>query len=450
VGECDRVARFSKSITHYAPVEAYCEEARKGGPEGVTPFLVDRSTPAAFALTAPTAVRYDAKLDPKALSEEAQQLRDQAQGERERTELLLARVTLNPNWETARLAVFDLVQRDPRHFWTWQAACGFSLRQQGGFQTWTPEQPDAWNIGSFANPADDLETRIRYGRRAVALSPDYPLFASNLAANLIAAGRREEVRTLAARLASGGPRQRLGAEALLVKVEQNESRFAAALERARRALPEVPVISRLENSDYSLVDSALLIAAVLGVGHEVADPLAERFVLAEPPRLYAYQDYSTYVAGLICLQASRSVSARCVNRLRQLDRAGFFKAGHTASVLDLLEGLERYHAGDRAGVLRLWRPLPTRLGGRGARAQILDELGDHDQTERLDRETMEQGFDVVNGVSFAYVRMAERAAKRGDKETARRLATRVIEAWGAADAEVPAVGQMKKLLDRVK
>ena len=455
VSECDRVARVSKSIHHYAPVEAYCDEARRGGPEGVAPFPVDRSTPAAFALTAPLAVRYDPKLDPKALSEEAQKLLDRAQGTRERTELLLARVNLNPNWETARLAVFDLVQRDPRHFWSWQAACGLSMRQKGGeiaargLQTWTPEQPEAWNTGSFANPADDAETRIRYGRRAVVLSPDYPVFASNLAGYLITAGRLEEVRTLAARLASGGPRQRLGAESLLVAVEQNEGRLFAALERARRALAEVPVISRLENCDFPLVEDALRIATILGRGQEVADPLAERFVLAEPPRLYAYQNYSTYLAGVICLHASRSVSARCVSRLRQLDRAGFFKAGHTASVLDLLEGLERYHAGDRAGVSRLWRPLGTTLRAREVRAQILDEMGDHDQAERIDRESIDRQLDLVNGASLAYVRMAERAAKRGDKETARRLATKVIEAWGAADAEVPSVGQMKKLLDRV-
>lgn len=455
--ECDRVAPVLSSVTHRAPLEAQCEEVRRGGPEGVAPFPIDRSSPSAFALTAPLAMRYDPTLDAKALAQEMLRLREQAQDPRARSELLIAYLGLNvsADWSSLRLLAFGLVQEDPRSFWTWQVACGASLRQKGGeiaargFQTWIPEQPDAWNIGSFANPADPLETRIRYGRRAVVLSPDYPLFAINLSHNLLIAGRSEEVRTLAAHLASGGPSQRTGAEVLLVRVEQSESKLGAALARARRAIEDVALISRLESGDLALVVNALNLGVVLGDGHEVADGLAERFVLAEPPRLYAYQEYTSYTAGLICLYASKDVSARCVRRLLELDAAGFFKTGHTALVRDLLTGLERYHAGDRAAVLRLWRPLPATLRGAVVRAELLGRLGDHDQSERIDREAMAQQADEVNGVSLAHVRAAERAARRGDKDTARQLATKVIDAWGASDTDVPSVAQMKKLVARL-
>jgi len=150
-----------------------------------------------------------------------------------------------------KMLAFANVQDDPRHFWTWQHACSASMRQNGGevanrgFQTWTPEMPDAWNIGTFAEPNRKLEDRIRLGERAVALSPDYPLFAQNLAKYLVQAGRTEDVRSMAASLARGGPSQRLGAEALLVAVEGSEGKFEQALTRGVAAHAKLNANSRL-------------------------------------------------------------------------------------------------------------------------------------------------------------------------------------------------------------
>lgn len=52
-----------------------------------------------------------------------------------------------------------------------------------------------------------------------------------------------------------------------------------------------------------------------------------------------------------------------------------------------------------------------------------------------------------NGATMAVVREARRAAARGDKDKARELAQRVVEAWGEADAEVPLLAEMRAIVD---
>jgi eukaryotic-like serine/threonine-protein kinase len=464
VAECERVARHAQAIGQYPSVEAVCTEIRNDTPEGVPPVAVDRSSAAAFAITAPYALRYDPKLDAKALDAEAQRFYQLADSPRARAELAALRVNLGAiDDETSmRTLAFSVVQDDPRNFSAWANACGASMRQKGSeaaaraFQLWTPEQPDAWNIGSFADAAATPEQRAWHSRRAVVLSPDYPLFADNLAETLLSMGKGEEVRTLAARLATGGAKQRIGAEALLAQVEANEGKFAAGLERAQRALQAVPVISRLDWSDMSLVETALDLGLLLDRGHEVADALAERFVLNDPPKLFAYQGYTTYNAGLVCLHASKELGLRCVRRLRKLMAEGYFKGGSTALIPSMLEGLERAFEGDRPAAVRLWRQLPTVVRGTEIRVRLLDGLGEHDLAASLDRSLVEHadtgihGGGFVNGASFAHVREAVRAEKRGDKAAARQLAEKVVKAWGSGDADVPAVGEMRKLLDRTK
>ena len=52
----------------------------------------------------------------------------------------------------------------------------------------------------------------------------------------------------------------------------------------------------------------------------------------------------------------------------------------------------------------------------------------------------------LHGASLATLRAARRAWKRGDKDRARTLAKRVVEAWKNVDMTVPAVAEMQTLL----
>lgn len=54
-----------------------------------------------------------------------------------------------------------------------------------------------------------------------------------------------------------------------------------------------------------------------------------------------------------------------------------------------------------------------------------------------------------NGATLAHARAARRAAARGDKARARKLAEQVVAAWLRADAPVPAVAEMRALLKRL-
>jgi tRNA A-37 threonylcarbamoyl transferase component Bud32 len=452
--ECARVEPFRGDFDNFAPISAACTESRDG-PDEVEPFPVDRSSPEGFAWTAPAALRYDKTLDPKELLEHAKRLLHEDKSAMGRGALGFAATWLAfEAGEPARLISFSAVQDDPRHFWGWTMACGTSLRKKGGeianraFQTWTPEQPDAWNIATFSDPSQPLEAKIRWGERAVALSPDYPLFAQNLAIYLTQAGRTEDVRSIAAHLARGGPAQQLGAEALLAQVETSEGKFERALQRSLAAHRTLETTTRLWWGDMPLTETALDAGLVLGRHHEVADELAERFVLADPPRLYAHSEYTSYQATLICLHASKSVATRCAARLTALMAGDYFKVSHTNLVPKLLEGLRHYLAGDVDPMVRAWRAVPAPMRGGEMRARLLAAAGRDDLAEQVDR-NIPVGHGVIHGASFIDVRQAQRAEKRGDHAEARKLAQKVVDAWSDADADVPAVTQMRELIDRL-
>ena len=454
VEECDHVDRFEGDFDDYAPIAALCTEVRKG-PAQVRPFPVNDSSPAAFAWSAPMALRYDRNIDVAALADRAQRLLDGEKSRVGRGALGVANVAIAlAAGKPGRMLSFAAVQDDPRHFWVWQLASGTSMRQKGGeianraFQLWTPEQPDAWNIATFADPSAPLEHKIRFGERAVALSPDMPLFAQNLADHLFLAGRSEDVRSLAAGLGRGGPPQRLSAEALLARLESNEGKFDKSLERSMAANQKLEIITRLWWGDIPLVDESLSMGLVLGRVHEVADQLAERFVLSDPPRLYGHGEYTSYQATLLCLHASKPVAKRCVARLYELMAADFFKAGHTNLVLDMLKGLRLYLDGDVEGMVRKWRGLPAPLRGWEMRARILASVGRDDLAEQIDDATP-VGHSVVHGAAIADVRRALRAEKKGDHAEARRLAQKLVDAWSDADTDVPAVAEMRELLGRL-
>jgi TolB-like protein len=455
--ECERVARVLPALTWRAPTEATCAEVVSGTPENVPPPRFDTSTAAALAATAPAAARYGLASEAAPIHDLLRKYLVATEVPRERAALagaLLA--TGGVQQDEVRVVSLGAVQDDPRSLYAWHTTAGASVRQKGAdvaaraFQAWAPEHPDAWNAGAIATPVDDLPRRIVLGRRAVVLSPDYPVFSTNLGADLVAANRPEEARTLAARLALGGPAQRAASEMLLASVEISEAAFGAALSRLRGVLRDVPSISRHDSGDTALVNTLLSVAVLLGRENEVADELAARYVLAQPPRLFRYQGYTTYTAGMVCLHSSKKVALPCVRRVRKLMAEGYFRGHDAARIPQLLEGLEKALTGSRTEAMNLWRPLGLYLRGGEMRIRLIDDLGDHDLAEQMDQETVEKRYYSINGASHSHVREALRAEKRRDKVRARALAEVVVKAWGASDADVPAVTQMRKLLARCK
>ncbi|WP_437288534.1 protein kinase domain-containing protein [Sorangium sp. So ce406] len=314
-------------------------------------------------------------------------------------------------------------------------------------QAWAPWDSYGWLF--HAKSAGDKGAALAYARRAYTLSPLDTYVASTLADALLAAGAREEVRSIALALAGGGyPVHRLRSELLLLRVEASEARFGAALARARQAM----VVSAddagwLRAERFEIAWHALQIALVLGRAREVADVIVERFLDPEPPPLdVAHLDVPLRLPA-VCAHASPAVSRRCFARFRALRQPLSYSALPDADAFTA--GAERYAAGDLAGAARAFRPLLRTPGPfvevlAGPMAEAFEHAGELELIDRLDAAVADRSAEL-NGASLALVRAARRAARRGDGDRARGLARQVLDAWSVADEPVPAVAEMRRL-----
>jgi hypothetical protein len=149
-----------------------------------------------------------------------------------------------------------------------------------------------------------------------------------------------------------------------------------------------------------------------------------------------------------CILAPKEVARRCFARVRAVT------PGPVAWVDGLLEGAERYAEGDWPGAARAWRTMLAHPGWqldqmRDFVATAFERAGEDDLMEKTDAPSL-AGPGRWNGAELAHVRAARLAERRGDKDRARAMARRVVDAWSVADAEVPAVAEMRRLLARLK
>jgi hypothetical protein len=94
-----------------------------------------------------------------------------------------------------------------------------------------------------------------------------------------------------------------------------------------------------------------------------------------------------------------------------------------------------------------WRPLvagPTIEIVRLLPTEAFERVGEADLASRLDARKM--AFAYLGGVSEAAPREAKRALAGGDHDRACTLARQVVDAWGVADATIPAVAEMREVL----
>ncbi|WP_437528989.1 serine/threonine-protein kinase [Sorangium sp. So ce726] len=315
-------------------------------------------------------------------------------------------------------------------------------------QAWVPWNSYGW-LWQAKRSGDESLART-YARRAYALSRLDTNVAGTLADRLLASGAREEARGIALELSTGGyPVHRVGSQLLLVRIEASEARFGAALSKAKQAM----VVSA-DDTGWVLVQRfeiawrALQIALVLGRAHEIADLVVERFLDPEPPRLDGAHLEVPLRLPAVCGHASRAVTRRCFERLRELWQRLSFSALPDAGAFT--EGAERYAKGDFAGAAQRFRPL---LRTQGPFVEVLAEsmvetferTGETDLVDRLEKAIPDRSREL-NGATLALVRAARRAAQRGEDDRARELAKQIVDAWSVADEPVPAVAEMRQLL----
>jgi hypothetical protein len=318
-------------------------------------------------------------------------------------------------------------------------------------QAWVPWQSIGWAIPR--GPWDE-EKALALMRRAYVLSPFEPTAANGLAAILLARGAREEARSIALVMSSGDNAvHHVDGELLLLRTEASEAKFGAALARARSAMRIARGDSgRVAALRFEIAWSAVEIAMILGQVVEIADLVVERFIDPEPTPLDGNFVTTTSRIPAICARASTTVAARCFSRFRAL--RGHLGEGFLPETDTFTRGAERYAAGDLPGAAQAWRPLLRQPGFLAsllpdAMAVVFERTGDVELLDRLEAATLANAQNL-NGATLAVAHAARRAANRGDKERARALAKRVIEAWSVADETVPAVEEMRRLVVRAQ
>ena len=257
-----------------------------------------------------------------------------------------------------------------------------------------------------------------------------------------------------------GPFMDPAAQSILVLVDASEAHFGAAVRRGIVALDRLDRFG-MQLGDWYLIDALLAASSVAQSGTAMGDDFATRFALVDPPRI----DHGDFFGGPLvlaasdaCVLASRDLSMRCFARLRHLLAAHYFPAAEpTAGAY--IDGCDRYAQGDMRGATAAWRPL---IAGHAADAGFagnaiarfgpiaFDAAGEHDLAAKIDAQSLATGFDIFGGASSAHAREARRALARGDKDRARELAQKVVDAWGAADVQVPAVTEMRVLLAKIR
>ena len=315
-------------------------------------------------------------------------------------------------------------------------------------QAWVPWNSYGWLYQ--AKSRADKDDALMYARRAYALSPFDTAVAGTLAGQLLASGAREEARSIALMLATGGsPVHRVASELLLVRIEASEARFGAALSQAKASMAvSTNEVGWLRAQRFEIAWYALQIALILGRAQEIADLVVERFLDPEPPLLDGAHIDVPLRFPAVCAHASPAVSRRCFARFRELRKRLSYSLLPDADAF--IAGAERYANGDFDGAARAFRPLVRTPGPfievlAEPMVETFEYTGERELEDRVEAAIVDHSAEF-NGASLALVRAARRAAKHGDSGRARALAEQVIQAWSVADEPVPAVTEMRQLV----
>ncbi len=316
------------------------------------------------------------------------------------------------------------------------------------YAAWMPDEPYAWLVLASNTTGASTDRQIEIAQRAVTVAPTLPYAVRALARRLAAGNRIEELRSLAATLATGDAVRRGLSQALRVQADAAQGHFAGAYARAQQALTELlreTPFGVIDDGDVELARMALELALVLGDRRTFADRFYRDVLAREPSRIVLSSGF--IVPASACLLVSPALARPCADRLVALRAAGLIQS-RAPNEVAFLEGAIQSARGNRAGAVAAWRTVVRNSRVQNFIAPILDEAGEFELAEMADSQTVARG--EFHGASLALARAALRAESRGDRIGARALAQRLVDAWSDADTAVPAVAQMTALLTRTR
>jgi eukaryotic-like serine/threonine-protein kinase len=228
------------------------------------PVTLDRSSPAAFAISAVSYAETVSDANRTALAAEAAKLRDVEPSHQGRHALLMAQAEIlvsgGQMLQALELALGEL-REEPRNDHTWEIPL---LTLQGqpspgpvvrAFAAWMPEDHASWAaIATSDVGLKDTASRLSFARRAYDLSPDFPMFGDTLGKLLVQAGRPEEARSIATSMLTVGSFMDPAAQGILVLVDATEAHFGAAIGRGAAALDRVDRFG-VQVGDWYLIDA---------------------------------------------------------------------------------------------------------------------------------------------------------------------------------------------------
>jgi hypothetical protein len=302
---------------------------------------------------------------------------------------------------------------------------------------WAPDNPMQWRGRSLSNRPEDSARALPWSGRWYLLAPTGAAALDYSRAALIA-GRIDLVLRLAARLSNtDSPEDKRLGSILAARASAARGDLAVASERILTMLLDGWFLEeRDEGRRYWLEAIAREIALLLGRQRELCDRIIENRI---GDSAHAKPGADAYLSPSTCVYASREMGRRCVAAIRAA-------AGDSADEYWMLTVAERLVAGDQVGAVaaarRAVREPWTVDWNRDLLIQLFDDAKLYDLAEQLDR-TKAALRGYYNGEDWYTVLRARRAFARGDRETGKKLARRIIDAWKLADAPVPAVAEME-------
>jgi hypothetical protein len=303
---------------------------------------------------------------------------------------------------------------------------------------WCPTSSLGWEYKFYIERGEDRD--LDDIRTAFELTNGTARTALPFGEGLITEGLVEEARGVASRYLSTD-REAIVGEYLLARVEIASGALAAGLDRLETLIESLEMLGRegAMLADWSAVVSAVEFAQLVGREREMADMVLERFLLGDPLRIH---EGGTMTLSLITNYASPAVAERAAKLLPELVASG--RMWKVKEMGPYLEGVLAAQRGDYEGAVEAWRPLvPKAVFRQHLLPEVFDEAGQGDLAWTIAEADIER---AGHNVTLMHARQAQRALRRGDRQRARALAQRFVDAWQTADTEVLLLDEMRGLL----
>ena len=466
-GLCDQLEKHATELGgRLVELRRRCADALDLPTRGERVTL-DRSSPASLAATAPAWIEDDPARDARPLADELATARAAAPTSLGKATLALAESRLRAlegAESRARALRLEAAAHRPGSWDVWTGTATGSdahttSRAASATIAWTPDDPAAWSravtIAGDCRARDPREcaesqARVEMQRRAYELGEGVPVYGMHYGLRLVRQGRQADARVLGTSLLASGDGHRLAAAYVLGFYDMGHARFGRAYDRLKGALEAVDRLDSGRRGAVSVLMQLDRLAEVMGREREVGDFVAQRFALAEPPRLPWRSRVADVPVMAACLDASRALAERCLARIRELRTVAGRWRGGVSETERFVRGAERYVAGDPVGAAEAWRPLVERsYYWVQLPVAAFEDAGETELAARLDERHLAR-HQLYAGRHPAFVRAAKRAATAGKRDEARRIAEDLVRSWGGADVVVPAVADMQRLIKRLR